>query len=192
MDSGHAPRLFVGESCCRFPPEQRCLSGCDFRLFWGGGGFESVLANGVPVCKASRNQKNILNPNLSDAPKSTAMLSANPQPKTLKPKTLNPVQTPKSTPMFQLTYCQAEMKKDACKIATAAGKSCLTDVLSAEQVIHPLIDAAVSHPLIDAIASIHGCNEWMLLHLLMDVIASINGCYCIFPWMLFVRKWTSA
>jgi len=42
-------------------------------------------------------------------------------------------QTPKTTPMFQTTYCQARRKKDDCKIARAAGKSCLVDVTSANE-----------------------------------------------------------
>lgn len=36
--------------------------------------------------------------------------------------------TPESTPVFQLTYCQAEVDHDACKTAKEEGRSCLMDV----------------------------------------------------------------
>jgi len=40
--------------------------------------------------------------------------------------------TPFSTPLFQLTYCQAQVDKDACRIAKASGKSCLRDAKPGE------------------------------------------------------------
>jgi len=40
--------------------------------------------------------------------------------------------TPFSSPLFQLTYCQAQLDKDSCKSAKAAGKSCLRDAHTTE------------------------------------------------------------